>query len=605
MYITPQEYASAFRSLKQSSLINSTCLLVVFVACLSIDSVCAAKVLSGVFKKNLIQYQLIPVAGYADLKEHYTKLDSDVANVILVGCGAMVDLEDFLGASTDRKIYVIDGNRPWNLDNLFGLDTVVCLDDGFIDANLERERESYKVLVTESDEESGAEGGVESEGEGAGEGQESIGDKRPSEESRGSKRRKLSETILQLYYNQGTAVFTANTAIVYALLSNIGETSIENLWLSIIGASALDKMYPEVYDKVQPLFRDEVHRLNPEKEERNADTNTLSIEKDYHLFLLRHWTLYDSFLHSSLVNSKLNLWTEDGRKKLHKLFAKMGVLLSVAQQKWLYMDTAVKRNLPVIFGKYLSLYGLEGIVREGFVRTFGYTAQLLAMECVEALTALLETEEEPKEGDIEKNIERREKTWVANFWRTWDALNMGTAPKKRGYELLLAGLEQAKAVQQLVFKTGMSVLERKVIKNLRLYRLCVLNGGTPELETFRNPLVLARLGNWLLENLTEIELSHEKMLLKPLIVASLDPSTDLYLVIGLPPKYPRAIDLSLKAKLQRSSTTRLNTFSVAFQKVADSLGAKVRINSFEAAVIEVRKDDLAPFLERLTLSGLL
>lgn len=702
MYINPSQYAQVFSDIKRTSSSHSTCKLILFVSCLSIDSICTAKILSLVMKKSLIQYQLIPVAGYADLKNHFQKLDPEVTNIILIGCGAMVDIESFFeidpnafvteeepmpmnfsqdleeknqGPSFSRKIYIIDGNRPWNLDNVFGSQMVVCFDDGYIDKNLVQERESFKILVDASDHESSDEGSSDEESDEHeviededdedldGEASDDSGEsrKRRREEVEIKKLRKQrrkelnsSENIIEAYYNQGTAVLTATTAIVYALLATIGETSIENLWLSIIGASSLDRLHPEVYDKIQPLFLEEVHRLNPSNAglERSADSTTLSIEKDYHLFLLRHWTLYDSFFYSSLVNSKLNLWTEDGKKKLHKMFAKMGISLSVAQQKWLYMDIAVKKNLPTIFSKYLPLYGLEGIVRDGFVRTFGFVGQLSAMECVEALAALLESDERiggdgvnDKDVDINEKIERKEKLWVNNFWSSWDALNMSnygnasrvvssntnsfaaalSSRKLKGYDLLMRGLERAKDIQQVIFKTGMSVLERKLMKNLRLYRLCVLNDGSiPDLSMFNNPLILTKLGNWLLENINELEFlnlasKNEKSLsnaLKPLVLASLEPASDTYLVIGLAPKYPRGLDNSAKAKIaqeskdkphQHDSTfmTRLNTFSVAFQRVAASSEAKVRINNFESSIIEIRKDDLLPFLEKLTLSGLI
>lgn len=702
MYINPSQYAQVFSEIKRTSSSHSTCKLILFVSCLSIDSICTAKILSLVMKKSLIQYQLIPVAGYADLKNHYQKLDPEVTNIILIGCGAMVDIESFFeidpnayvteeepmpmnysqdleesnpGPSFSRKIYIIDGNRPWNLDNVFGSHMVVCFDDGYIDKNLVQERESFKILVDASDHESSDEGSsdeesdenevieVEEDEDLDGDASDDSGEsrKRRREEVETKKLRKQrrkelnsSENVIEAYYNQGTAVLTATTAIVYALLATIGETSIENLWLSIIGASSLDRLHPEVYDKIQPLFLEEVHRLNPSNAglERSADSTTLSIEKDYHLFLLRHWTLYDSFFYSSLVNSKLNLWTEDGKKKLHKMFAKMGISLSVAQQKWLYMDISVKKNLPTIFNKYLPLYGLEGIVRDGFVRTFGFVGQLSAMECVEALVALLESEEKiggdganDKDEDINEKIERKEKLWVNNFWSSWDALNMNnhgnasrvvssntnslatalSSRKLKGYDLLMRGLERAKDIQQVIFKTGMSVLERKLMKNLRLYRLCVLNDGSiPDLSMFNNPLILTKLGNWLLENINELEFlniasKNEKSFsnaLKPLVLASLDSASDTYLVIGLAPKYPRGLDNSAKAKIaqeskdkphQHDSTfmTRLNTFSVAFQRVAASSEAKVRINNFESSIIEIRKDDLLPFLEKLTLSGLI
>lgn len=685
MYINPSQYGQAFNEIKRTSLSHSMCKLIVFVSCLSIDSICTAKIVSVVLKKHLIQYQLIPVVGYADLKEHYQKLDSEVSNVILIGCGGMIDIESFFDIDVDefineeyvrpdddiedlnggfrRKIYVIDGNRPWNLDNVFGSQMVVCFDDGYIDGNLQRERESYRVLAQEisDDEISDGDNSEEevSDGERSDVPEEEISGETPGEDTgdfsgdlsgkrksqheqkiRKIRRKEIhsSEEIIENYYNQGTAILTASTAIIYALLANIGETTIENLWLSIIGVSSLDRLHPEVYDRVQPLFQEEVHRLNPSTTpgsvgpERTADSTTLSIEKDYHLFLLRHWTLYDSFFYSSLVNSKLNLWTDEGRKKLHKLFAKMGISLSVAQQKWLYMDISVKKNLPVIFAKYLPLYGLEGIVRDGFVRTFGYMGHLSAMECVEALAALLEADEGPEnsendenpDNDVSEKIEKKEKLWVKNFWSSWDALNMavGTMLKRvssntgtlkvkkaKGFDLLTEGLEKAKEIQQTIFKTGMSVLERKLIKNLRLYRLCVLtDGAIPDMHMFNNPLILGKLGNWLLENINELEFMNvdtkKDIGLKPLVLASLDSSSDTYLVIGLAPKFPRGIDNSDKAKLS-GGITRLNTFSVAFQKVAASSGAKVRINSFDSLIIEIRKDDLSPFLEKLTLSGLI
>lgn len=629
------------------------------------------------------------MVGYADLKAHYLKLDDDVSNILLLGCGALMDLEAFFEVDINefivelphvdgeaeskielrRKIYVIDGHRPWNLENLFASSMVVCFDDGYVEANMKEERAAYMKLAEvdedEEDEDSEDDSDIEEDEDDdddddndalqdeettlVNSDSDSSSRKRKREEKQLKKlkkqrRKELNqyETVIDTYYNQGSTVFTSSTAIIYSLLSLIGETSIENLWLAIIGTSSLDGHYPQVYDKIQPLFKDEVIRLNPSSEDhtnKTADTTTLSIDKDYHLFLLRHWTLYDSFFYSSHVNSKLNLWTEDGKKKLHKLFAKMGVSLAVAQQKWLYVDIGIKKQLPLIFNKYLPLYGLEGVVREGFIRTFGFSGQLSAMECVESLTALLESDKRllnnnnqqtndnsATDAQISSLIEKKEKIWVNNFWSSWDALNLTTATggasksvqilrKPKGLELIQQGLKHAKDIQQIIFRTGMSLLERKLIKNLRLYRLCVLNDGTiPDLNIFNNPLILSKLGGWLLENIAEIEFSNTNNgSLKPLVVASLDVTVDTYLVIGLAPKYPRGMNNTTKSKIHHkdnngkeveSLTTRLNTFSVAFRQVSNESGAKVRMESFDSSVIEIRKDDLPPFLERLTLSGL-
>ncbi|CUM65955.1 uncharacterized protein PRCAT00003608001 [Priceomyces carsonii] len=688
MYIQPSDYGKVFKEIKRTSLSHSTCKLIIFVSCLSIDSLCSAKILSVLLKKELIQYQLIPVVGYSDLKVHFKNLDIDVSNVILIGCGAMLDLESFFEIDLEdyeykattveddgelskidkifksrlkRRIFIIDGHRPWNLDNIFGSSAIICFDDGFIDRNLNEESEAFKILSQieedESDVLSAEESDLEAEElldeqstdadekeQGSQSGTPKKRRKREREERKMKKQRRAdishSEDIVDAYYNQGTTISSSTTATIYGLLSIIGETSIENLWLAIIGTSSLDNRYPEVYDRIQPLYKDEVLRLSPSanlQNEKTADTTSLDISKDYHLFLLRHWTLYDSFLYSSQVNAKLNLWTEEGKKKLHKLFAKMGVSLAIAKQKWLYMDISIKKQLPFIFNKYLPLYGLEGIVRDGFIRTFGYTGQLSAMESVEALTALLELDKRlldkdsaitdqniddddfGSDGNIIAQLHKKEKIWVSNFWISWDALSMEATrsntswdvQKSRGLTLLLQGLEHAKQIQQIIFKTGVSVLERKLIKNLRLYRLCVLKSGSiPDLEIFSNPLMLSKLGSWLLDNITEIDFVNNNRSLRPLIVASLNVSSDVYLVIGLVPKYPRGMNSinekrGSEAQETVSSTTRLNTFSVAFQQVASTSGAKVRIDSFDSSVIEIRREDLSPFLEKLTLSGLI
>jgi cell division control protein 45 len=44
-----------------------------------------------------------------------------------------------------------------------------------------------------------------------------------------------------------------------------------------------------------------------------------------------------------------------------------------------------------------------------------------------------------------------------------------------------------------------------------------------------------------------------------------------------------------------------NRFGIAFQDVANSTQARIRIDSFEATVVEVKKEDLAGFLEGLSL----
>ncbi|CAI4608147.1 CCQ_1a_G0035590.mRNA.1.CDS.1 [Saccharomyces cerevisiae] len=651
MYYGISQFSEAYNKILRNSSSHSSCQLVIFVSCLNIDALCATKMLSLLFKKQLVQSQIVPIFGYSELRRHYSQLDDNINSLLLVGFGGVIDLEAFLEIDpqgyvidTDEKsgeqsfrrdIYVLDAHRPWNLDNIFGSQIIQCFDDGTVDDTLGEQKEAYYKLL-ELDEESGDDelSGDENDNSGGDdeatdadevtdedeedEDNETISNKRgnSSIESNGLSKRKQRkkqiheyEGVLEEYYSQGTTVVNSISAQIYSLLSAIGETNLSNLWLNILGTTSLDIAYAQVYNRLYPLLQDEVKRLTPSSRNsvKTPDTLTLNIQPDYYLFLLRHSSLYDSFYYSNYVNAKLSLWNENGKKRLHKMFARMGIPLSTAQETWLYMDHSIKRELGIIFDKNLDRYGLQDIIRDGFVRTLGYRGSISASEFVEALTALLEvgnstdkdsvkinndnnddTDGEEEEDNSAQKLTNLRKRWVSNFWLSWDALD------DRKVELLNRGIQLAQDLQRAIFNTGVAILEKKLIKHLRIYRLCVLQDG-PDLDLYRNPLTLLRLGNWLIECCAE---SEDKQLL-PMVLASIDENTDTYLVAGLTPRYPRGLDTIHTKK------PILNNFSMAFQQITAETDAKVRIDNFESSIIEIRREDLSPFLEKLTLSGLL
>ncbi|KAG7814116.1 hypothetical protein KL921_000390 [Ogataea angusta] len=672
MILTPGEFSKAFEEIKTTSLTHSTCKLVIFVSCLNVDAICAARILCVLLKRHLIVFQLIPVVGYNDLKTKYSKLDDGISNVLVVGCGAMVDLESFLeidvsqhvgqidvsgvpitpeSSTTEpqmkltRRIYIFDGHRPWNLDNLFGSQMIVCFDDGSAERELESQKSAYDALVAMDDEEEEVAEEPQFDDLGSDSEDELGGRKRKSEDALPQRKRLLleNEKIIEDYYNQGTTISMSAAIQVYSLISTLGESNIDYLWLSIVGTSSLSSDFANTYEALVPLLKDEVNRLQQSDDRaensesaldtaraKKADDTALRVDKDYSLFLLRHWNLYCSFFYSSYVNSKLQLYTTNGKRKLNTMFARMGISLAAANQNWHYLDINLKKKLHTVFRKNLGQFGLTDVIRDGFVRDFGFHGSLSAGDFVEAVTALLEydgdlvtqdTKTRPSTPEIEENakdirtlIQKREAQFVSNFWRAYDALD--------DFELISKGLKIAKLQQQFIFDKGFEIFQKKMIKNLRIFRLVVLkdnfatnntvsdhslipdfgNSDSIEIKTFsnntklfQNPLILTKLGNWILESCAELDRS-----VLPLVIASLDVDTGTYLVCGLPPKYPNMKGVEEAAE----RITVLNTFSLAFQEIANSTGAKARIDSFESSMIEIRKDDLPMFLERLSLSGL-
>ncbi|QPG74390.1 hypothetical protein FOA43_001717 [Brettanomyces nanus] len=756
MLLTPDHFLQAFEDIRRTSMTHSTCKLAIFVACLNVDAICSAKMFSALLKKNLIVFQMIPVVGYNDLKSKFSKLDESISNVIMLGCGSMVDMESFLDIDVNsyldkeyyesmvtpenstqldqtklkltRKIYIIDGHRPWNLDNLFGSQMINCFDDGTANEELKQERQAYDYLISiESDEEGGEEGeednvevgSVEMGGE---EGEEEdnvevggveVGGAEADNEDEGSdstesfrKRRSssdLQESIpkknktlirdnerkIEDYYNQGTTVTTSASLQMYTLLSTIGESNVEYLWLSIVGTTSLNANFSGVYEETVPLLKEEVRRLQSNDDAvqntaknnaidtdmgNKADNKSLQIDTEYSLFLLRHWNLYESFFYSNYVNSKLQLYTTEGKKKLKTMFARMGISFTSACKNWHYLNLDLKKRINTIFAKNLPPLGLTDVIHDGFVRNFGFNGSISAGDFVEAVTALLEFDgdlsldiakkarEEGKrtntppgemadsfsDGDANSNnphdklnklISQREEQFIRNFWKAYDALST--------FELITKGIVIAQLQQKFIFEKGFEIIQKRMIKNLRIFRLVVLKDSftsnntitdismnnfapsrhsalvgstgsasssalnekdTIDFQTlgssqklFQNPLILTKLGNWILEACSEMDGSP-----LPLVIASLDKDTGTYLVCGLPPKYPnmKGFDEKIDRKQREDKTTVLNTFSLAFQEIANSTGAKARIDSFESSIIEIRKEDLPLFLERLTLSGL-
>lgn len=255
---------------------------------------------------------------------------------------------------------------------------------------------------------------------------------------------------------------------MYSLASDLGREDNDLLWLAIIGVSSgeiigrgitsgpprkaggLGWVSTSREDQIRGVLRDEVRRLNPpealpngsmvtpnsslQTTARSPSDTAIRLSPEYRFMLIRHWSLYDSMLHSSFLGTKLHIWSENGRKRLHKLLAKMGFSLSQCKQSYTHMDMDLKRSLRERLEKYAPLYGLEGIVREGFVRCWGFRGCLSAADVAYVIGGLLEMgkkggsaragEVEAVEGEIDGRREeaRESENWIGNFWAAYDAL---------------------------------------------------------------------------------------------------------------------------------------------------------------------------------------
>ncbi|KAI9798234.1 MAG: hypothetical protein M1835_002719 [Candelina submexicana] len=531
--------------------------------------------------------------------------------------------------------------------------------------------------------------------------------------------RRKHEAVLRTYYALGTSYSEPISSILYSLASELGREDNDLLWLAIVGVGSME-LYGrsmtgvgishvndsggsagwggERGERIRQVLRDEVRRLNPpginetSQEMSRGETSgvipttarsptdtSIRLSPEPRFLLIRHWSLYDSMLHSPYLSARLHIWSDKGRKRLHKLLAKMGVSLSQCKQNYTHMDMDLKRGLRERLLKYAPVYGLEGLVppatsygrgREGwgFVRSWGWKACLSAVDVGVVVGAILEVGkggvgrfeangwergwgERSELRDEEGKVEGEE--WVGRFWEAYDALeNINT---------LKSALPTAQHLHRAILRTGTSLLSKHQIRHLSAFRMAVVKEG-PDVQLFTHPAALTKLALWVGEAIAvqENDSGRHGGRGTPLVVAGLNEKRGVYVVVGtgggggvgggflgMEGKGKKEVREKRKAekaaekerkrkereeredgddeeetedesdddddddedeeKFERDKARGYgrNRFANAFQEVVDETNARVRIDSFEHCVVEVRKEDLTGFLEGLSMKAVI
>ncbi|EFX04368.1 DNA replication initiation factor cdc45 [Grosmannia clavigera kw1407] len=571
--------------------------------------------------------------------------------------------------------------------------------------------------------------------------------------------RARNEAVLRKYYRKGASYSEPISSMAYSLASELGREDNDLLWLTIVGVTSMELygrssagVAVKVHGaesmptagwmgmrgaRIRQLLRDEVRRLNPPEAgsgggggnsgssgaggpgggrmgspesagvipttARSPEDTSIRLSPEPKFLLIRHWSLYDSMLHSPYLFSRLKMWSETGLKRLHKLFAKMGVSLVQCRQSYAHMDMMLKRELRV---KLLKRQGPGRAGKDGwgFVRSWGWRATLSAQDVAVVIGALLEVGKSPTAatttvamgssgksssdggpGTSDDDMamlsgeEDPSEEWVPRFWEAYDALE--------SIESLKEGLPTAKFLHRAIFNTGSALIKKKQITHLHAFRMCIVKEG-PDVGVFNHPGALTKLALWVGEALAEQEKDATGRLAHggrgtPLVVASLNEKRGVYVVVGTgggggPDMLAQGRQAVQKKQEERAAKTKqreerrearraqreeartrrkkenenkeanddvededdedededegdesegsetdsdsdsdsglaldqadsksfgLNRFGTAFQDVVAETSARVRIDSFEHCVVEVKKEDLSGFLESLSMKA--
>lgn len=542
------------------------------------------------------------------------------------------------------------------------------------------------------------------------------------------KRAKYDQVIAG-YYDAGSTYSEPVSSLVYSLASELGREDNDLLWNAIVGVSSLE-LYGKTStglgvnplstaggssgwngrrgERIRGVLRDEVRRLNPMDAKefaressmgdstgviptsaRSATDKSIRLSPEPRFLLLRHWSLYESMLHSPYLSARLHIWSDAGRRRLDKLLAKMGVSLTQCKQNYTHMDMELKRGLRERLLRFAPVYGLDGLVPPaprgndskdgwGFVRSWGWKACLSAIDASVILGAILEvgdakslsesaldaknfvgTQDHNEQALVDWRANPAQEHITARFWTAYDALN--------NIDLLVSHIHTAQYLHKAILRTGTALIEKKQIRHLRAFRMAVVKEG-PDVELFTHPGALTKLALWIAEAVVELNGTKGKGKGSELVMAGLDEPRGKYIVVGLgggggasaqttrdliakreakqkareAKKLARAADRQKRRERRRLQRERAgeddviseyesdsdeeeeeddeseededepeelpkghgrNRFGQAFRDIARELGDSVGVkqDSFEACVVEVKKEDLSGFLERLSM----
>ncbi|KAL9596983.1 MAG: hypothetical protein Q9219_005452 [cf. Caloplaca sp. 3 TL-2023] len=543
--------------------------------------------------------------------------------------------------------------------------------------------------------------------------------------------RRKHEDVLHKYYSLGATYSEPISSLLYSLAEDLGREDNDLLWHAIVGVSSLELYGRSMTgvgistsldsggsagwggqrgERIRQVLRDEVRRLNPPDPAdtrgehargevsgviptaaRSPTDNSIRLSPEPRFLLIRHWSLYDSMLHSPYLAARLHIWSDVGRKRLHKLLAKMGVSLSQCKQNYTHMDMELKRGLRQSLLTYAPMYGLNGLVPPpvsagrgkegwGFVRSWGWKACLSAVDVGVIVGAILEVgvagipvdatgrpnEQQGATEIVDEDGQLQVQSWVGRFWDAYDALD--------DIQALKDALPTAKYLHRAILRTGASLIEKRQIRHLRAFRMAVVKEG-PDVQLFTHPAALTKLALWVGEAIAEQEKEQRGKVGKhgkgtPLVLAGLNEARDVYVIVGTgggggvvdiatqERRKQRIEAKSQKEEEQREARERKrlereekkkrrenaaangeedeeedeteeddddddddsddsdaddidergygrNRFGNAFQEVVDETNARVRIDSFESCVVEIKKEDLSAFLESLSTKAVI
>lgn len=510
---------------------------VLIIAGFDIDALCACRILQYIFQCDNILYTLIPVPDKTALVKAFKQHGEQIKHVIMINCGATLDVIELLQPQDDVMFYIADSHRPIDVYNIYNgvqvrllmkpddTEPIPEFDDIFREDESEEESDSETRL------------------------NERILERRRERRLWKERRQKIMFDYTQFsYYGLSTAVS------MFELAWRLSKDTNDLLWWAIVGLTeqyVFRKIEQNKYVLQVGSLQTHVSRHNHISErDSNVQSITslrISFEKDLQLALYRHWSLYESLKHTMYSACKFRLWSLKGQKRLCEFLAEMGLPLVECKQKFPAMDMQLRNNIITWFEDLSEKYRLDDIVYGSFIAKHGFRNKFCATDVVYSALSLLETSE--KENDP-----------TDRFLIALDSLS------RKNKDLLLKGIEMVKLQLIAVFKQVQTILDLRQLTCSGPYLYAVIEEGLPEARYFSSPGRLAVLARFLLQAQYAAAKNRRLRNLPLVLVAPNLECAGMSLVIGIPPI---------------AEESSKNFFGKAFEQAAHKSRAEVIMDYFD------------------------
>lgn len=521
-----------------------------------VDAICACKILQYLFQCDNVLYTLIPVYGKQTLSEAFLKHKDQAKYVVMVNCGGTVDVVEALEPADEVVFFIADTHRPVNVYNVYSESQVRLLMNADDCEGIPAYNDIFKDEDTddEEDEETG----------------------RPSETMVMRRREKRlweeNRSKIMFDYTQTSYYGEASASLMFDLAWKMSRDNNDLLWWAIIGLTeqfVMNKTEPDKYIFSAATMQSHVSRLNRME---NGSCNAvscmkISFDKELNLALYRHWSLYDSMIHSRYTACKFKLWSLKGEKKMLEFLAEIGLPLSQCKQKYSAMDMEFRNNVGVWMEDMSEKYKLDKVVYGSFVSQFGFKGKFSATDIVFALDALLESVD-------------KEKTPTDKFLDALYALSKGEV------NAIKKGIELAKAKMVATFRQVQTFIDMKQIINPGPFLYAIVPNTTHDFRYFSHPSGLLTLAHFSLEAYANNTRNQRAVNLPMLLFSQDDNDLDRCLVVGIPPL---------------SENSPKSFFGKAFETAAEQARVPFSQDLFNASFIYIHRNDQSKFLEALFL----